>query len=212
MAEQAVGTCSLCGQRTTKGAMPRHLTACAPQHDPARGARVEWLHLRVEGGGPYWLDVEARGDSRLEQLDQFVRRVWLECCGHMSAFFVAGTRAERYDEYPIDAVLAGIFRHGDRAVRYEYDFGSTTELLLRGVDARIGRGDKKTRIRLLARNDAPETLCDTCGPPATQVCPFWEADNPFVCDAHAGNHPCDDPDTHLPVVNSPRMGVCGYAG
>jgi hypothetical protein len=37
------------------------------------------------------------------------------------------------------------------------------------------------------------------------------AGSPFACAAHESTHPCED-EAFLPVVNSPRMGVCGYAG
>jgi len=34
----------------------------------------------------------------------------------------------------------------------------------------------------------------------------------FFCDAHADEHRCDGEEAILPIVNSPRMGVCGYTG
>ncbi len=37
-----------------------------------------------------------------------------------------------------------------------------------------------------------------------------EAANPFVCATQAARHPCGD-QALLPVVNSPRMGVCAYS-
>lgn len=47
--------------------------------------------LRVEGEhGLYWLGVEAKASARLRHLDQFLRRIWLECCGHLSKFEIAG--------------------------------------------------------------------------------------------------------------------------
>jgi hypothetical protein len=92
MAAQPLGSCSLCGQQTSKSAIARHLAACAPKHDPPGGAPAEWIHLRVDGGGPYWLDLEVQADARLEQLDRFLRRTWLECCGHLSDFYMPGSR------------------------------------------------------------------------------------------------------------------------
>jgi len=208
MTTRSAGACSLCGERRNKGVMPRHLAECAPKHDPASGAGAEWIHLRVEGGGPYWLDAEARADAKLEDLDHFLRRMWLECCGHMSAFYIDGGRSE----HPMHVAVGTIFGSRGTVVRYEYDFGSTTELRLRALAARTSRSDKRTRVRLLARNEAPRFTCGACEQPATQICPFWEGDNPFLCDAHSDDHNCDDADCHLPVVNSPRMGVCGYTG
>jgi hypothetical protein len=36
--------------------------------------------------------------------------------------------------------------------------------------------------------------------------------NTFVCARHAAEHTCADEESFLPVVNSPRMGACGYTG
>jgi hypothetical protein len=47
---------------------------------------------------------------------------------------------------------------------------------------------------------------------ATAVCAqcLYESKG-FCCGAHAPDHDCGE-DMLLPVVNSPRMGVCGYSG
>jgi hypothetical protein len=201
-----MGVCGLCGEHKSKSAMQRHLADCAPRHDPAKGAGAEWIALRVEGGGPYWLDLEVRADARLEVLDAFLRRIWLECCGHMSAF-----SAGRGDELPMNRPVQAVFADRGTALRHEYDFGSTTELLLKAVGRRTGRS-AKSPVRLLARNEPPQLTCGQCGERATDVCPFSEDDNPFLCEAHAPDHDCGESDCHLPVVNSPRMGVCGYTG
>lgn len=91
---------------------------------------------------------------------------------------------------------------------HEYDFGSTTVLNLKVMGERTGRIGR-TPLRLLARNDAPEFTCAVCDAPATQVDveAMYEEENPFFCGKHAKKR-----DILLPVVNSPRMGVCGYEG
>jgi hypothetical protein len=71
---------------------------------------------------------------------------------------------------------------------------------------------KKNEIRVLARNEPPVIPCDKCGKPATQVCTqCMHAGEGWLCDACAAQHDCEDP-MFLPVVNSPRVGVCGYTG
>ncbi len=92
---------------------------------------------------------------------------------------------------------------------HEYDFGSTTYLKLKVVGEREGRIGGKP-LRLLARNDAPVWECAVCGEQATQVNTeeLWEDGNPFYCDEHTEGEEW----AFLPVVNSPRMGVCGYTG
>jgi hypothetical protein len=101
-------------------------------------------------------------------------------------------------------------------LEYEYDFGSSTELLLTVVEEYPVKADEE--IVLLSRNEPLEWLCDTCQEePATQICTVhdWD-DESLFCDKCAQKHAkkCEDfkEYTAMPVVNSPRMGVCGYTG
>jgi len=79
--------------------------------------------------------------------------------------------------------------------------------LLGGINA-----SSKGAVRLAARNEPPTWPCDVCGKAATAVCTqcLYEGKG-FCCAGHASSHDCDE-DMLLPVVNSPRMGVCGYTG
>ncbi|MGZ8519503.1 MAG: hypothetical protein ACXWX7_05065, partial [Candidatus Binatia bacterium] len=68
-------------------------------------------------------------------------------------------------------------------------------------------------VRLLARNEPLVWPCDDCQAPATVVCPFCiDSGDGLFCDAHADAHEHAGEEVYLPVVNSPRMGVCGYTG
>ena len=71
----------------------------------------------------------------------------------------------------------------------------------------IGRG----AVRLLARNDPPALSCAECTSAAILVCPYCPEDGLF-CDTHAAAHGHAAEEAYLPVVNSPRMGICGYTG
>jgi hypothetical protein len=95
---------------------------------------------------------------------------------------------------------------------YEYDYGSTTELQLRVVGLRE-RGTPDGEVQLLARNEEPEVMCQGCKQrPATQICVECDCRGKgWLCEASAAEHACGD-ETMLPVVSSPRAGVCGYCG
>lgn len=232
---QLGGTCALCGHAVTRRTAARHLALCAPAHDESRGPRQHLVHLRVTAPGlpAYWLDLEARDDARLTALDNVLRRIWLECCGHLSSFDIGAVhyfspgydlresaglwgpfeprRIERSMNVTLERSLPAL---GQRFT-HEYDFGSTTQLWIAVTGERVGRLNRTT-VRLLARNEAPVWPCGVCGQPATSVCPYCAGagEQPFACDAHRAAHHCVEPDDEawLPVVNSPRMGVCGYAG
>lgn len=218
------GKCNLCGETFSKAAMTKHLESCkqrkAASETPSkkwRSQQTKLLHLVVEGHHlpEYWLHLEVRADATLKDLDGFLRDIWLECCGHMSAFTIAGNRyyapeSEGLDGESMDIALGKVLRPGTK-FDHEYDFGTTTALALRVVSEREGELKGKP-IQLLARNDPPLIPCAACGKTATQVCSvcIYEGEG-GLCDECALKHECDE-EMFLPVVNSPRVGMCGYTG
>jgi hypothetical protein len=209
MAKQgSFGICQSCGARNGKAAMFRHVQDCLSTRvsAEANGGPEALLLLRVEARDlpTFWLDIAVKRDGKLKDVDRFLRRTWLDCCGHLSEFSTGTHR-----KVSMNTKVSEALGPGDR-LGYVYDFGSSTELVVRvlgGADA-----PSKSAIRLAARNEAPTWLCDACGKTATAVCPqcLYEGKG-FCCAAHATRHDCGE-DMLLPVVNSPRMGVCGYTG
>lgn len=201
--------------------MTRHLKTCLEARAAAASSKkaahtTPAFLLTVSGkyAPEYWLHLQARADATLENLDSFLRRIWLECCGHMSAFNIAGQSYssapmdEMNDasmEEPLDQLLAP-----EMAFEYEYDFGSTTHLVLKVADEYAVPG-KSALITLLARNDPPPIACGVCGKPAKFVCAECCDEGGWLCATCAKKHDCGE-DMQLPVVNSPRVGVCGYTG
>jgi len=110
---------------------------------------------------------------------------------------------EKYKD--MDVLLRDALRPGVK-FRHEYDFGTTTELDLKCISER--RGMVRDAIEILARNDMPGFFCDECGTPAKEICGDCES---FLCESCAKEHECGE-DMLLPVVNSPRMGMCAYSG
>jgi len=228
---QQPGTCNLCGALITRRKSRTHFASCAQARDTSTGAAQELVHLRVAAPGlpAYWLDVEVRADARLAALDAFLRRIWLECCGHLSLFRIGGT--EYYSSgYQLDtgpfqfaarhrpaqrmtARLIDVLPAAGEGFGYEYDFGSTTGLEIKVVGSRTGRLGR-TPVRLLVRNTPPVWPCAICAEQAEVLCSFCYGSgaHAFACRTHKCRHACSEPGGFMPVVNSPRMGVCGYTG
>jgi len=116
------------------------------------------------------------------------------------------------DERTMWVELGEILSKGSR-LQYIYDFGTSTDLKLRVVDERQGRAGSEP-VRLLSLNEAPGWECEVRGEDASWICTYcmYERENPFYCELHAEDHECDEPEMLLPVVNSPRMGMCGFTG
>lgn len=114
----------------------------------------------------YWLVIEVKDTATLKDVDQFLRNIWLECCGHLSAFEIDGLS---YKSFPgtdspwgravksMKYKLKTVFQKG-MSIGYEYDFGSTTELVVDVKDQRTG-DDKKEKILILSRNNPPVFGC-----------------------------------------------------
>ena len=219
MAKQSRGTCQVCGKSFAKGGMVRHLSSCPERKEAnlvAEGSKRkgETLHhVRIEDawGAGYWLDLEMRGSATLADLDRYLRAIWLECCGHLSQFSVGGWAGR---EIPMSRRINDVFG-SDEALTHIYDFGTSSETLVRPMGTRPGVPLTRHPITLMARNLPPEYDCMACGKPAHWLCLecVYEHDSPgTLCDDHAEQHPHDDYGEPMPIVNSPRVGMCGYEG
>lgn len=273
------GTCAFCRRTIAKSGMTRHLAACEQRKQlaaapPKRGMRpAKLFHLVVEGRylPMYWLHLAVPTTLLLTDLDAFLRTIWLECCGHLSAFEIDGRRYlpgwhegvdamwasppptldqavlpqlmvlgedgelrpatldqrqsifealtqshmpngfERLPDADMEIALSDVLVPGKQAF-YEYDFGTTTDLALKVVAAFDGWTTRREPIQILARNDPPALVCEVCQQPATAVCVqcIWE-DAGWLCKGCSRNHQCGE-EMLLPVLNSPRVGMCAYTG
>ncbi len=71
----------------------------------------------------------------------------------------------------------------------------------------VGRKTLK-KVRILALNNLHPLKCESCDSKAIEIC--TECMEVF-CEQCLIEHGCSE-EMALPVVNSPRMGVCGYCG
>jgi len=190
---------------------------------------------------PYFLSLWINGETEMETFDIFLRDIWLDCCPHKSEFKIRETPQDKrerketlaqlqhkgnfeeymqamqeYDDYfeiYMEEIADDFFEKG-LIIDYDYDFGSSTSLTVTVVEEYPVKADSE--IILLSRNEPFKIMCKDCTKiPATKLCRSRWNFSAF-CDVclkkHAKN--CDycynvGP---LPVVNSPRVGVCGYTG
>ena len=188
------GNCYICGKTAGKTAIKNHILK-----DHNSGDESCYL-LRAEGAynKDYWLLFTLAIDASLSALDKFLRQIWCECCGHMSAFRVGGRefdKARKLSALPVGSTLL-----------YEYDFGSTTQIIVTVV-GEISRAKQQEKVRLLARNVPLQEFCEQCGALATVV-NVWK--NETLCDKCAKDAEYEA--ALMPIVNSPRFGECAYDG
>lgn len=212
------GQCSFCKGVFSKQTMAKHLAVCEKRKNASKGSAEQTVyHLLVEGlqAPEYWLYLEASGSAKLKDLDDLLREVWLECCGHLSTFDFDGqtysvSPMQEFGDKNMNIALNKILAPKMK-FQHDYDMGTTTELTVKVLAEKTAQM-KRGEIKLVARNEPPVYQCSACKEIATQICSqcVFEG-NPFVCDDCAEEHECGE-EMLLPVVNSPRMGMCGYTG
>lgn len=146
------GKCSFCGRTFSKAMMTNHLKSCEQRKktpmEPSYGGKSKLgnkrvFHIIVEGSyqPEYWMHLDVPADVKLEELDDFLREIWFECCGHLSAFTIGNIRYER-ETGGVNAKWTMIFgrRMPTKSMKirtrtvlrsglkfhYEYDFGTPT--------------------------------------------------------------------------------------
>jgi hypothetical protein len=219
--KQSRGNCGFCGQDMSKGGLSKHLSSCGKRLDiinvanSKSGQEEVFYHLRIEGASQsrYWLHLEMDGNATMKKLDSYLRAIWLECCGHLSEFSI-GKWTEK--KIAMSRKAGQVFSVG-MEIHHIYDFGSTSVTKIKVVDMRKGKSISEHPITLMARNDPPDFLCIECGEPASWLCIEClceddEDESGALCDKHAKGHPHRDYGAPMPLVNSPRVGMCGYDG
>jgi len=217
--KQSKGKCAYCGQEIAKNGVTKHLATCPQRQDAVakaerkKGNPEALYHLRIQAAGlsEFWLDLEMRGSATLKDLDSYLRAIWLECCGHLSRFSVGGWSGR---EIAMKRKADEIFRPGVD-LTHIYDFGTSSETLIKVVGMREGKPTTSRPIALMARNVMPECECIECKQPAAWLCMecvIEEETWGTLCDEHAETHPHDNYGEPVALVNSPRLGLCGYNG
>lgn len=242
------GKCIYCDGIFSKSQINRHLHKHLAEKTAGNKPGKSFL-VKVEtnpkwGSTPYFLSLWVNGECKMDEIDNFLRMIWLECCGHMSSFtnpankrrgegmfdyfdtykLLDQEKIKEYEKIIEDAKGEVSMRKKAKTalykglkLNYQYDFGSTTELLVSVIEEYAIKADKS--IVLLSRNEPPELLCEKCGKePARQLCMicYGYRDEGLFCAKCAKKHArtCNDFAEYsaMPIVNSPRMGVCGYDG
>ncbi|WP_395141521.1 hypothetical protein [Armatimonas sp.] len=215
MAARPRGICSYCGEEVAKQSIGKHLEKCAKREaaiDTATGKSETLFYLRAESAHTkaFFLDLEVRGSATLEDLDRYLRTIWLECCGHLSEFAYEAWE----DTISPSRKVESVFKT-QKEVTHLYDMGSTSETTLRMMAERKGAPTTEHPLVLMVRNKILEVSCEECENPARWLCSECMAEEGewvVLCDD------CLEPHGHMtdysPVllVNSPRLGMCGYDG
>jgi len=204
------GKCLYCNQVFSQKEMGKHLAKHLADKEKAEsGDKTQnYCHIEVESNEMF-LHLLVKGDAPMKKIDQFLRTIWLECCGHMSEFGHKQFKVSMSQK--VQAVLEPRVK-----IYHDYDFGTTTRVFLKGL--KHYQLNLNESVLLLSRNEPLKIMCVKCKKePAVNLCNtcIYEMEA-FFCKKCSKEHEkvCDDFADYacMPVVNSPRMGECGYDG
>jgi len=193
--------CNLCGKEYAVTGIKRHLNSCIKKH--CTNPKEELLYLIIKSDDPnYFLHILVKSYARLEDLDRYIRDVWVDCCGHMSAFYIKRNELDSYMS------VGEVFSLSPK-IEYIYDFGTSTYLYIEHV--KTFKGEQENLIKTLSRNPMPKLKCSSCGSEEVvavcSICLYEGTGN--LCKKCLPKHKCGL-EMVLPYVNSPRYGECGY--
>jgi len=204
------GKCLYCNQVFSQNEISKHLAKHLAEKEKAEtGDKVQtYCHIEVEANEMF-LHLLVKGDATMKKIDQFLREIWLECCGHMSEF------GHKQFKVSMSHKVKSVFEPRIK-IYHDYDFGTTTRVFLKGL--KQYQLNLKENILLLSRNEPLKIICVVCKKePAVNLCTSCNYDeDAFFCEKCSEKHEkkCSDFADYacMPVVNSPRMGECGYEG
>ncbi len=209
------GTCLLCRDPVVEQEALRHMIECLRASDWPTGAEPS-LFITIQGQQDknYWLVVLARRDARLGDLDRLIRDVWMGRRGRMRSFFIDGVLYEIGGSPRSDATgvpLLDVITPGGRFI-YDYGFDPTVSLDLEVVGETPIAPPDDAALCLIARNSPPPIPCDSCGGKADFTLYDQYGDLAGYYCRRCFFSATHDPDYADVIPNSPRVGICGYAG
>ena len=160
----------------------------------------------------FWLYAAVKTDAALRHIDNFIRSRWVECCGHASYFEIDGvmytSNTRILPGKSMNAKVIDVMKEG-AAADYEYDMGTPTDLKVE-IIGQVRLAPRREKVLYLAQNYMPRYKCVRCGRRAELVArPGMEPIADSVICARCSREESEI-GAYLPLLNSPRTGVCGY--
>ena len=186
------GKCYYCGKELTERTIKRHMKNCSEMKkvieekmENTKGIREQFL-ISIkdkQASRKYCVYVSIDAGLQLAHLDKFIRDIWVECCGHLSTFYID---REEYShnsdgQYKMNFLLKDILSI-DKKFQYKYDFDLTTHLILEVVDI-IKVSEEFSQIEIIARNNEEILEQAYCNSPRDGVCGYSgskEAEIPYL--------------------------------
>ena len=205
--------CNLCKKEYDIKEIEQHINSCLDKkNDNCNVKNLYYFVVKAKSMGGMFLHLLISQDSKLADLDQFLRDIWLECCNHPSLF---KANHQELDKKKNISILTKYDR-----IDYIYDFNFFTELEIKHI--KTIKGEQNIPIKILARNPKADIKCHICNKAKAHIiCSecyndyfFSEDEDYLFCEECAKKHKDKihngNSDFLTYLENSPRAGICNY--
>jgi hypothetical protein len=191
--------CDLCYQKFGCRKIITHIPSCIIEKNINKsGFLIEFISSSYITRKQYYMYVIFGTTSTFNDIDKLLRE-WLKCCDHLS--IIENDIQPRYldnrvnYESPISQYRENI------KFRYEFDMCSTTIVYFK-ILKKLNGYDNNNNIDIIYKNKEYNVKCK-CNEKAKKV-----LQQELICDKCLIEFDDDLLDLCLPIVNSPRIGIC----
>jgi hypothetical protein len=122
------GRCLYCSEMVSQRSIVAHLKKHLQKIEKENPSTKQTAFLISIKDAEMFLQVLIKGDATFEVLDNFLRDIWTECCGHLSSFYTQN------GEISFTKKMKDVLEPKLK-LNYDYDFGSTTNVSLQVADS-----------------------------------------------------------------------------
>nr|WP_315263208.1 hypothetical protein [uncultured Flavobacterium sp.] len=117
---ESEGHCIFCNEYFSQKEIGRHLaTHLKIKEKEDKGKQTNLFNHIVVEADVMFLQLLVRSTCEMEEIDNFLRGIWLECCGHQSGFHI-----KRGEEIEMDDIVGDVLTPKAK-IYHDYDYGTT---------------------------------------------------------------------------------------
>lgn len=181
------GICTLCDTSIKRNIITKHLAKCIPRSLLENSPENVIMYIsQISVSGRYWLYFLTPIDSKLSEIDKFVRNIWLKGKKPGNFSYLDERKRKTIDS---DTKLSDMLPLNRLRCEYRYPKLEIDILTKMRVDNK--------QIKLLNRNETPPIPCDDCKKAASVLCAYCKCFYCQPCSKNYDKHQCLE--NHFPM-------------
>ncbi len=197
--------CTFCNTKFGIKAFKNHLEDCISETQNTKsGYLIEFSSSSYITKKYYSMFAIFGLNCTFKHIDKFLKNKWCECCNHMSILNVCCLTNDKFNCDSIKFnILISKYENADH-FNYEYDMGTTTKITFK-IIKKLDGIETNNNVELVYQNEVHKLKCK-CKKEALFI-----YEDALVC-KECSLLIDEDEEIFTPIVNSPRIGLCGYVG